>query len=349
MRALALIIASISLCFPLRAQSPFPFQLGSAGLEYGKCAALAPDGSLLFGILFQNTIDFDPGAGTSSLGTPPGIDCAIVKYDPSGTLRWARHISGPATGTGSTVTITPHGITTDPEGNVIVIGYFGISGSALQCSVDFDPGPGVATLTNTGGWDPFVLKLDPDGNYLWAVTIGATSPGTTDERLWDVAADPDGSLYASGFIQGTFDIDPGPATASVTSAGEKDHLVLKLSANGSFLWGFTIPDSGDTATSLKENSLALAADGRLFFVGHFNNTADFDPGEDTASLTSAGMADLAIVRYSARTGRSKRLSGSARLSMMLPRPAPPASARTATCISRPASGEPLTSTRAPAF
>ena len=158
-----LIVLVVYLTSSAFAQNPYPFQLGSAGLEYGKCACRAPDGSILIGMLFQNTIDFDPNASTATLGTPPGIDCAIVKYDPSGAVRWAKSISGPTTGTSSTVTITPHGITTDADGNVIVIGYFGIAGSATQTTVDFDPGPGAANLTNTGGWDPFIWKLDADG------------------------------------------------------------------------------------------------------------------------------------------------------------------------------------------
>ena len=285
------------------AQNPFPFQLGSAGQEYGKCACRAPDGSIVIGMLFQNTIDFDPGSGAAVLGTPPGIDCAIVKYSPSGAVVWAKHISGPATGASATVTITPHGITTDASGNVIVIGYFGLAGSTTQATVDFDPGAGVANLTNTGGWDPFIWKLDANGNFLWARTFGSTTPNTaTDERAWDVATDSSGNVYVSGFIQGTYDLDAGAGVASFTSAGEKDTFLVKYDANGTYVWGFTIPDTGDTATSLKENSVCLDSLGHVFLAGHFNGTADFDPSPGTANLTSAGNADMFIARYDAATG-----------------------------------------------
>lgn len=238
------------------AQNPYPFHLGSAGQEYGKCAARAPDGSILVGMLFQNTIDFDPGARTATLGTPPGIDCAIVKYAPNGTVQWARSISGPAAGGNANVVITPHGVTTDASGNVIVVGYFGLAGSATQAPVDFDPGAGVANLTNTGGWDPFIWKLDANGNFLWARTFVSTTAGTaTDERAWDVAADSSGNVFVSGFIQGTYGLDAGAGVASFTSAGEKDGFLVKYDVGGSYVWGFTIADTGDTATSLKENSV----------------------------------------------------------------------------------------------
>jgi hypothetical protein len=189
-------------------------------------------------------------------------------------------------------------MTTDAEGNVIVIGYFGLSGSATQATVDFDPGPGVANLTNTGGWDPFIWKLDANGNFLWARTFGSTTPNTaTDERCWDVAVDADGNIFVSGFITGTYDLDAGASVASFTSAGEKDAFFVKYDGSGNYFWGFTIPDTGDLATSIKENSVAVDTLGHVFLAGHFNGTADFDPGAGTANLTSAGNADMFIARY----------------------------------------------------
>ncbi len=298
---LCLSVLSASI-FDLAAATSFPLQLGSAGQEYGKCATRALDGGLLFGFLFQNTIEFDPSESSAVLGTPPGIDCAIVKYSTAGTLVWARSLSGPATGTGSTVTITPHGITTDTDGNVIIVGYFGITGSATQCTVDFDPGPGTYNLTHTGGWDPFILKLDRDGNFIWARTLGASTPGATDERLWDVATDSTGALYVTGFIQGTYDLDPGAGAAPVTSVGEKDIVLAKYDSAGAYVWGFSIADTGDTATNLKETSVTVDSNGHVFLTGHFNGTADFDPTAGTANLSSTGQADLFIARYAQADG-----------------------------------------------
>jgi hypothetical protein len=300
--ALALCCVLLSLVGRVAAQSPFPIQLGSTGIEYGKCAAKTADGGIVIGMVFQNTVDFDPGTGTATLGTPPGVDCAIVKYDPSGALRWARSLSGPATGTSASVVITPHGITTDTDGNVIVIGYFGLSGSTTQATVDFDPGTGTYDLTNTGGWDPFILKLDASGNFVWARTLGATTAGSTDERLWDVVTDTSGAIYVTGFIQGTFDLDPGAGVASFTSAGEKDLFLAKYTATGDYVWGFTVADTGDTATSLKETSVTLDSAGHVFLTGHFNGTADFDSGTGTANLTSVGQADFFLARYAQSDG-----------------------------------------------
>lgn len=306
------------------AQNPFPFPLGSAGQEYGKCAARSPDGTIVVGILFQNTVDFDGGPGTNRLGTPPGIDCAIVKYDPGGAVAWARHLSGPASGASSTVTITPHGIACDQDGNVYVAGYFGIAGSATAAIVDFDPGPGVNTLTNTGGWDPFLLKLTSTGDFVWARTLGAVIPAATDERLWDVAIDRTGGVYVSGFIQGTYDLDAGPATNAVTSAGEKDNVLVKYDAAGSFVWGFAIPDTGDSSIDLKENSVAVAENGDVWFTGHFHGTIDLAPGAAVSNMTSVGNADTFVARYAPADGT---LNAAARIGNTFNDTSPPGTAR----------------------
>ena len=214
----------------------FPIRLGSTGQEYGKCAATDRDGNIVIGMLFQNTIDFDPGTNTATLGTPPGIDCAIAKYTPAGVLVWARHLSGIAGPSQNTV-VTPHGLAVDASNNVIVVGYFGLSGSATRAVVDFDPGPGTLLLTNTGGWDPFLAKFDSSGAVLWARTFGNITNSATDERAWDVAVNGAGEIYVTGYFQGGFDLDASTGGSNVvTSAGEKDIFLVKYDADGNHLW-----------------------------------------------------------------------------------------------------------------
>ncbi len=290
-------ISAASLAWPSAALAQFPIRLGSAGQEYGKCAATDCDGNIVIGMLFQNTIDFDPGTKTVVIGTPPGIDCALAKYTPAGELVWARHISG-VTGASANTVCTPHGLAVDTSNNVVVVGYFGLAGSATRASVDFDPGPGSLVLTNTGGWDPFIAKYDANGDVLWARTFGSVTNSTSDERAWDVAVDVAGNIVVTGCFQGTYDLDAS-ATGSniVASAGEKDIFLVKYDASGNHLWGFALSDMGDAATSLKETSVAQDAGGRLYLMGHFNGTLDLDPGTGVSSVTSAGGSDMFLARY----------------------------------------------------
>ena len=295
MKTLRTLLFLVALCG--QANAGFPIRLGSAGQEYGKCAVTDRDGNIVIGMLFQNTIDFDPGTNTATIGTPPGIDCALAKYTPEGELVWARHVSG-VTGASANTVCTPHGLAVDAQNNIVVVGYFGLAGSATRASADFDPGPGSLVLTNTGGWDPFIAKCDPGGNVLWARTFGSVTNSSSDERAWDVAVDAAGNIAVTGYFQGTFDLYASAAGSNVvTSAGEKDLFLVMYDANGNHVWGFSLNDAGDAPTSLKESSVAQDAGGRLYLMGHFNGTLDLDPGTGVSNVTSADDSDMFLARY----------------------------------------------------
>ncbi|MCU0783517.1 MAG: hypothetical protein MUF81_05615 [Verrucomicrobia bacterium] len=291
------VVALALLSSTLSALAQFPIRLGSTGQEYGKCAATDRDGNIVIGMLFQNTIDFDPGAGSAVIGTPPGIDCAIAKYTPAGALVWARNWSG-ITGASANTVVTPHGLAVDASNNVIAVGYFGLSGSTNRATVDFDPGAGMLLLTNTGGWDSFIAKLDASGNIVWARTLGCITNSATDERAWDVAVNAAGELYVTGYFQGGYDLDASAAGSNVlTSAGEKDIYLVKYDASGNHLWGFALNDTGDSSNSLKETSVSLDAAGRVYVMGHFNGTMNLNPFGSASNLTSVGGSDLFVARY----------------------------------------------------
>lgn len=296
-RFLLLGTIAFGVALPETLLAQFPIRLGSAGQEYGKCATTDRDGNIVIGMLFQNTIDFDPAAGSTVIGTPPGIDCAIAKFTPAGALVWARNWSG-ITGASANTVVTPHGLAVDGSNNVIAVGYFGLSGSATRATVDFDPGAGTLLLTNTGGWDSFIAKLDASGNIVWARTFGCITNSATDERAWDVAVNAAGELFVTGYFQGGYDLDASAAGSNVVnSAGEKDIYVVKYDANGNHLWGFALNDTGDSSNSLKETSVSLDAAGRVYLMGHFNGTMNFNPFGSVSNLTSAGGSDLFIARY----------------------------------------------------
>ncbi|MBA2524495.1 MAG: hypothetical protein H0V18_01745 [Pyrinomonadaceae bacterium] len=211
---------------------------------------------------------------------------AIHKYSLKGSLIWARNVSVNGV-------VTPHGVAVDAANNIYVIGYFGLTGGAPS-SGDFDPGPATATLTNSGGWDPFVAKYDPDGNYVWARTFGNTATATTDERTWDLAVDASGNVYVAGFFNGTYDLDASPGGVNqLTSAGGTDAFIVKYDTTGNHIWGFGLGSTGD------DEGFAVAVDnaGHVFFQGDFSGTVDFDPGPGSSNLTSAGGTDVFIARF----------------------------------------------------
>ncbi|HMI79437.1 MAG TPA: hypothetical protein VK484_11635, partial [Ferruginibacter sp.] len=132
---------------------------GTSVLSYGRGMAIETDtnGNVYSVGIFTGTIDFDPGPGVFNL-TPSSTDVYISKLDASGNFLWAKQI------TGSFGTLT-RSFSLDRDLNIYVTGTF-------QAVVDFDPGPGVFSLTANGVADVFILKLTADGNFLWAKQIG---------------------------------------------------------------------------------------------------------------------------------------------------------------------------------
>ncbi|MBS1942196.1 MAG: T9SS type A sorting domain-containing protein, partial [Bacteroidetes bacterium] len=109
------------------------------------------------------------------------------------------------------------GIHVDPDGNLLVTGSF-------PATVDFDPGPGSASLTSAGDADSFVLQLSGEGDYLHAVSFG----GTNYDRGYSITRSGSGAIYLTGWFTGTTDLDPGAGSQSATSQGSNDIYLVKL-------------------------------------------------------------------------------------------------------------------------
>jgi len=212
--------------------------------------------------IFQNTVDFDPGPGTYTLSAKGSYDIFIVKLDASGNFIWAGSLGG----TG--VDYVRESII-DAVGNVFIVGSF-------ASLVDFDPGPGTFTLNSVNG-SAYLTKLDANGNFILAKQFGEDATG--------IDLDATGNIYISGTFSGTSDLDPGPGTYSLTSAGFQDALVLKLDPSGNFIWAKQLggPKS--------ENTYAIRVDasGNIYSTGTFWQYGDYDPGPATFILTALGL------------------------------------------------------------
>lgn len=128
----------------------------------------------------------------------------------------------------------------------------------------------------------------------------------------DIAVDQNGDVYVSGRFTGTVDFDPGIAVSTLTSAGSRDIVVMKLDASGNAVFARRMGGAGDDESW----ELALESSGDIFAVGSFTGTADFDPGFGVANLVSNGSNDGFLgrltpdMRYTLGAG----LSGDVKLS-----------------------------------
>ncbi|MBN4066017.1 SBBP repeat-containing protein, partial [Candidatus Amoebophilus asiaticus] len=167
-------------------------------------------------------------------------------------------------------------------GNVCITGR-------LVGTADFDPGVGTANLTTEGLEDIFFAKYDSDGNYVWAKGIGSTN----NDSGYGIAVDISGNIYITGVFQATADFDPGAGTTNLTAIGLEDIFFAKYDPNGNYTWSKGI---GGTSSGVGIG-IAVNSSGNVYITGGFLATADFDPGTDTANLTSAGLCDIFFAKY----------------------------------------------------
>ncbi len=272
-----------------------PFRLGAKNTDYGKDVCQDGESNFYVTGYFQGTVDFDPGFGKTwrkaagDSTTEGAVDIFVAKYNPNGILRWVFTIS-------STAADMPHSIQ-EHDGYLYLTGYF--SGNA-----DFDPGAGTANRNAGIGRDAFIAKYDTNGVYQWAVTFGnpemlPIDPLSTEEGM-DLAVDANGDVFATGVFDGTIDLDPsdGPdANDTIRSKGGRDLYVVKYSSAGVFQFGFGIGGSGQD----HGHAIRPLSDGSFALSGFISSTVDMDPGAGVQNLSSAGLFDIFLARYTGKT------------------------------------------------
>ncbi len=248
---------------------------GSSGVDEGKGVTTDNANNVYVVGSFTGTVDFDPGAGVTSLtasGTGSGY---LVKYDVNGNYQWVIQISGSDGASGSS-------ICSDIDDNIYIIGEVrGESG-------DFDPGLGVATITSAGQTDVYIAKYTSAGQFVWLQQFG----GSLNEYARKIKAGKNDELLVTCNFEGTVDFDPGTGTNNITSAGSSDVFIARLYTNGVLDWVRTIGNaSGNQAPGI-----GIDEYGGIYSVGGFTGTLDTDPDATATSfLTAFGSAGDAVL------------------------------------------------------
>ncbi len=249
-------------------------KLGGAGSEEGLSLNIEPSGNVYTTGYFQGVADFDPGSGVFNLMSAGSYDVFVCKTDAAGNFVWAKKMGGASADQG-------HFTTMDADGNLFITGNF--NGTA-----DFDPGTGVFYLSSAGNADIFLIKLDASGNFQWAKNMG----GGGSDFGYSVSLDIHGSIYTTGYFNGTADFNPGIGVFNLVSSGSRDVFVSKLDTNANFIWAVKL---GGNSIDWGQ-SIALVKNGNVYITGYFQGTADFDPGQATTNLSAIGNYDVFLVK-----------------------------------------------------
>jgi hypothetical protein len=173
---------------------------------------------------FTNRADFNTGPDTAFLNSKGSADIFMMKLDSAGKFVWARQFGSNGYDIGYTMQF-------DNFGYVYLAGYF-------LDSADFDPGNKTFMLYSKGRSDAFIVKLDLNGNFRWAKSIG----GAGDEDIPSMCMDDGGSPVFAGNFSNTVDFDPGIGIYNL-SATSPDMFILKLDSAGNFVWAKKIGNS----------------------------------------------------------------------------------------------------------
>ena len=275
-----LLLATVAVAVPIaiNAQSlDWAHAIGGSSADRTYAVAVDGGGGVITVGAFSLTIDLDPGPGTFNVTAVNDMDVFIRKVDAGGNFLWGGAF-------GSVSLDEARGVTTDAADNVIVTGFF-------RGSVDVDLGPGVTTLSTGAATDAFVVKYAATGALLWARQLG----GTTADEGHGVAVDGSGNVVFTGFYSGTVDLDPGTGVQTSTAAGLQDVFVVKLDPAGGLLWAQAMGGGGTDRC----HGIAVDPLGHVLLTGHFQGTADFDPGTGTSALIADGDFDMFIVKLTA--------------------------------------------------
>jgi len=144
-------------------------------------------------------------------------DAFVAKIDTNGYWVWA-------TNAGGSNADNSFGMARDTAGNLCLTGIF-------RNQAQF----GNTTITGTGNTDIFTAKLDPAGNWLWAVNAGG--PGM--DYGYGIAVDGSGKISQTGFFSGS----AGFGSNSITSQGSWDIFIARFDPAGVAIEDYTAPET----------------------------------------------------------------------------------------------------------
>jgi hypothetical protein len=239
------------------------------GEETGKSVALDQLGNVYTLGHFNSTTDFDPGVGVFNMTSSGSNDIYILKLDADGVFIWAKKIGGAQNENATAIAVSS-------IGDIYIAGGFG-------GTVDFDPGVSTFNITEFGGDDIFVLKLDNSGNFIWAKQLG----GIDGDFLSAMTIDNNGNVYTTGGISNTADFDPSAMVYNITPLSSGDGFISKLDITGSFVWAKQI--RGNTSLDYAFGyAITVDQTGNVYSSGSFGGTCDFDPSVSNTLVTATG-------------------------------------------------------------
>jgi len=215
------------------------------------------------------------------LATSGTLDIFVARYNPDGTLAWAKRAGGTNLECGNEVTALS-------DDSIVVTGYF------YESAIFGEGEANETVLVSDGFEDVFVARYNSDGALAWAVRAGGTSYHGDGSN--GVTSLSDDSTVITGYFKGQAIFGKDEANETVLiSAGLRDIFVARYNPDGTLVWakraGGISTDLGSGITVLSDNSTVV--------TGSFDGSAIFGEGEpnETVLVTPGGWNDIFVARY----------------------------------------------------
>ncbi len=257
---------------------------GGVAEDILKGMAISQGGQVYLTGSFKQQIRFGQPNNLNSAGRN---DIFIIKISENAQLVWAKRIGAGGRDAASSISLD--------EGFAYLTGFF--SGT-----VDFDPGTGIEQLTSDGDNDRFILKIDINGDYVWAKEFGMIE-GYSDRifaKDFHIANDQHGAVYVTGtwapnafgatVFPARIDLYPGQGYQFVfTTSPATDGYILKLDSAGNYQWAGILMGSGHIAF----NGIDLTPQKEIQSYGRFSGFFDFD-FDTSAHILSGPMTAFGV-------------------------------------------------------
>ncbi len=153
--------------------------------------------------------------------------------------------------------------------------------SAFFGTKDFDPGTGTFNLTSQSGIDPFVLKMDSNGDFVHAFSFPSAN---TLNHVNAIAVDQGQNIYLGGKFRDSLDVDPATGSSHFLHAARGDDIFfVKIDSSGSFDWAF----SSGAARFETLNDIVVDPYGNVYITGEMVATLDINPNTGVTSSISS--------------------------------------------------------------
>ncbi len=250
--------------------------------------------NIYIGGTFSYTLDFDPSSGVDSYTASGSVspDGFITKLDASGNYLWTRTFGGDLIDRSSVMEL-------DQSNNVLLGGVF-------AGTVDFNPSPSATNNLAATSSDGFVVKLNSNGDYVWAIKLG----GGGNDYTYGLATGSSGEVFISGYFNSTIDLNPGAGVNNASSLGLADHFIVKLDSNASYQWSSTLGSTGD---EYWRSSLVMDSQNNAYLALRASGNITFTSLAGTETFFVNGATDLEIFKFSSsgtlQWGRQLRGAG----------------------------------------